>query len=178
MKKYAYAVILGFLIAGLWSCESSTPAPSTTQLLQGKWAEKSTTIKVENIKGLPLPLQLLLGNALTIDTLKPIKEISFIDGQKATVVTSAGGANAPTQTATVNWTLTESGSTKTLNFSGLTNNNLPIPQSTSSDIKKLTTTEMTLESKQKITGLEFPVPQFGNLKVDADVTTTINFTKK
>ncbi|MFY7786727.1 MAG: hypothetical protein ACOVQA_02530, partial [Thermoflexibacteraceae bacterium] len=97
---------------------------------------------------------------------------------KATVVTSAGGANAPTQTATVNWTLTESGSTKTLNFSGLTNNNLPIPQSTSSEIKKLTTTEMTLESKQKITGLQIPAQQFGTLKVDADITTTINFTKK
>lgn len=178
MKKNAYFFFVGVFMLGLWACESSTPAPSTTQLLQGTWAEKSTTIKVENIKGLPLPLQLLLGNALTIDTLKPIREIAFIDGQKATVVTSAGGANAPTQTATVNWTLTESGSTKTLNFSGLTNNNLPIPQSTSSEVKKLTTTEMTLESKQKITGLQIPAQQFGTLKVDADITTTINFTKK
>lgn len=174
-------IIIATMTITLQSCSSSSPAPSPNDFIKGNWKEVKTTTTGKITKGLPLAASFFLPNGVipagVLDTIKIVREMTFINDKDVDILPSA---NQPVVKS--NWKFTNG--TSGIEFSNFKFNNPLLSSVTTlnATITKLTATEFVFSSVTKLTNVDFDasafgIPSVGNLKIDLEITSTIEMKK-
>jgi hypothetical protein len=179
MKKYISVLFIFAIFIATQACSSSDPAPSSADLIRGKWTETKTTSTGRVTRGLPLQLQLFFPNGVlppsVLDTVKIIRTLNFLNDKEVEITTTAN-TQATTKS---NWRFTNGTSNIEFTNINLGSDLLGNLTTLNGEVQKLTATELTLSSNLKLTNVEVNGAAFGVgiLRLDIDLNSVIEMKK-